>query len=125
MSFRTHHGKQKITDVKEVDNLSIVLTTYQTVSADWKGGDQRRNSVLYSKHWHRVILDEGMVFQLRVWYRQVYRTVLTVAAHFIRNERNRMSRAVCHLEARARWAVTGTPVQVSMMKREKHTLECQ
>lgn len=66
MNFRTHHGKYKITDVKEVDNLSIVLTTYQTVSADWKGGDQRRNSVLYSKHWNRVILDEGMIFQMKV-----------------------------------------------------------
>lgn len=49
--------------------------------------------------------------------------MLTVAAHFIRNERNRMSLAVCDLEARARWAVTGTPVQVSVMRAE-HTLKC-
>lgn len=61
MSFRIHHGKSKITDVKEIDNLDIVLTTYQTVSADWKEGHQEKNSVIFSKHWNRLILDEGTV----------------------------------------------------------------
>lgn len=62
MSFRIHHGKSKITDFEEIDNLSIVLTTYQTVSADWKEGHQKRNSVLFSTRWNRLILDEGMIF---------------------------------------------------------------
>lgn len=64
MKFRTHHGKSKITDFSEVGNLSIVLTTYQTVSADWKEGNQRSKSVLYSRRWNRVILDEGTILQM-------------------------------------------------------------
>lgn len=64
MRFRTHHGKNKITDFSEVGNLSIVLTTYQTVSADCKEGNQRSKSVLYSRRWNRVILDEGTILQM-------------------------------------------------------------
>jgi SNF2 family DNA or RNA helicase len=59
MRFRIHHGKSKITEFRDIENMSIVLTTYQTVSADWKEGDQKERSVLFSKHWHRIILDEG------------------------------------------------------------------
>lgn len=63
MSFRIHHGKSKITDFNEIGNLSIVLTTYHTVSADWKEGPRKSNSVLFSRRWNRLILDEGTIFK--------------------------------------------------------------
>jgi SNF2 family DNA or RNA helicase len=70
--------------------MNVVLTTYHTLSADWKAWKAGKDSVLFSVCWRRVILDE---------------------AHIIRNLKSRMSRSVCEIDAQSRWAVTGTPVQ--------------
>jgi SNF2 family DNA or RNA helicase len=70
--------------------MNVVLTTYHTLSADWKAWKAGKYSVIFSVCWRRVILDE---------------------AHIIRNLKSRMSRSVCEIDAQSRWAVTGTPVQ--------------
>ncbi|KAI0543265.1 SNF2 family N-terminal domain-containing protein [Xylaria digitata] len=85
-----HHAKHRITSFDELREQHVVLTTYHTVSAEWKGAKNAQNSLLFSVRWKRIILDE---------------------AHFIRNARSTMSRAVCALDASSRWAVSGTPVQ--------------
>lgn len=42
----------------------IVLTTYNSISLDWKSQKsqrQKRNATsLFAVHWHRIILDEGV-----------------------------------------------------------------
>jgi SNF2 family DNA or RNA helicase len=90
MEFRRHHGKTRLTDVEELDGVNVVLTTYHTVSAEWKPDNQPGTSILFSVRWRRIILDE---------------------AHFIRNGNSRIARASCELDSVSRWAVTGTPVQ--------------
>ncbi|KAF2273459.1 uncharacterized protein EI97DRAFT_452386 [Westerdykella ornata] len=88
--FRRHHGRSKVADVGDIDAAHVILTTYHTLSADYKVHRQMAGHVMFSVRWKRIILDE---------------------AHVIRNMKSLLSHAICALHATSRWAVTGTPIQ--------------
>ncbi|RWA06777.1 hypothetical protein EKO27_g8325 [Xylaria grammica] len=63
LKWRRHHAKNKIAGLDELRAQHIVLTTYHTVSAEWKGAKDGNNSFLFSFHWKRIILDEASLLK--------------------------------------------------------------
>ncbi|KAJ8129741.1 hypothetical protein O1611_g3887 [Lasiodiplodia mahajangana] len=103
IQFTTYQGplrRKKNTSLGEND---IVLTTYDTMRADYSvlfpesnnKGKKRKSSdgMLHNILWKRVVLDE---------------------AHIIRNRNSRVFIAACKLKAQHRWCVSGTPIQNSI-----------
>lgn len=59
MKCTLHYGKTRLASCQALAGIDIVLTTYHTVSAEWKNGKGKEQSVLFSGHWKRIVLDEG------------------------------------------------------------------
>ena len=69
------------------------LTTKEAKEAWWMNELATRKGVLHRVKWHRIVLDE---------------------AQAIKNRLSRTFEGVMELEAKHRWAITGTPVQNSL-----------
>ncbi|KAG8626205.1 hypothetical protein KVT40_006606 [Elsinoe batatas] len=92
----TYHGQgRKKMKAEEFKQYDIVITTYGTLSVEYTPRGREKPSKmptkngLYSLQWRRIVLDEG---------------------HTIRNPLTKNALAACAIDARAKWALTGTPI---------------
>ncbi|KAK1833651.1 SNF2 family N-terminal domain-containing protein [Podospora conica] len=88
MRHAIYHGDARKSLSATLGSFDLVLTTYDTLRAEWASGDG--GGLFQPGLWCRVVLDE---------------------AHRIRETSTKVHQAACALQSTYRWCLTGTPIQ--------------
>ena len=62
LKWHIFHAKRRVNDRATLSRFDVVITTFQTVSMEWKkhmSYSSNHSNLLFSLRWHRVVLDEG------------------------------------------------------------------
>ncbi|KAF9890716.1 hypothetical protein FE257_005582 [Aspergillus nanangensis] len=91
VSYYIFHGSSRTTNVDELSQYDLVITTYSIVLSELSGRGSRRGvSPLTKMNMFRIVLDE---------------------AHTIREQSAAQTQAIFKLNSQRKWSVTGTPIQ--------------
>jgi SNF2 family DNA or RNA helicase len=101
-----YHGSSRQHFVSEFQSKDIIITTYETLRAEWL-----KKGPLYSKPWYRLVLDEGQSSAKQCFLELLSKLVI---AHHIRNRSSQIFKATCAITAQNRWCLTGTPIHNSL-----------
>ncbi|KAF9451016.1 hypothetical protein P691DRAFT_773496 [Macrolepiota fuliginosa MF-IS2] len=99
-----HHGKDKLKTSSDVKSKDIVITSYQTLHADF----HCPSDVDPADEYNWLIKYGGPLARTRF-----YRAIAD-EAQYIRNRSTRASICLAYVRARYRWMLTGTPVTNSL-----------
>lgn len=95
LSVCVFHGPSRTTDLDELSDHDLVITTYSTIHSEILGRGVKKGKIspLTKMNMFRIVLDE---------------------AHTIRERNAAQTRAIISLHSQRRWSVTGTPIQNRM-----------
>lgn len=95
LSYYVFHGPNRTSDLNELSEFDIIITTYSTILSEisGRGAKSGRLSPLTRMNMFRIVLDE---------------------AHVIREQNAAQTKAILGLHSERRWSVTGTPIQNRM-----------
>jgi hypothetical protein len=115
LSVYLYHGNGKKADFDKLRTYDVVLTTFGTLTSEFKQKDSRRETMLYERelnepNFRRKSKDKlALLGRECMWYR-----IIIDEAHMIKNRNSIQSKASVDLQARHRLCLSGTPMMNSI-----------